>query len=229
MASATYQRKHDFCPAARQVHGVYLEDVKLEKYDAAFEAINDRDVFAIAKLSPTVTEDEIRKVRRKMDFRLPPFLLLLYVVTWLTHDQRSAARNKHGHFGMHDLPRSLVDWRTCVNTVIFMTQNLSTYTIATFTLLIVKTFGYDTVKVRLMVAPPFCVAFVCVYLVAHISDRVRIRARIYAVHCAIACIGYLMLALIPVDHPAPRYGALFLIHPAIDSSCYSCWGSVGTR
>jgi hypothetical protein len=68
----------------------------------------------------------------------------------------------HGHFGWWDLIRSLMDWRMMVNIIIYMSQNISTYTIATFTPIIVNSFGYSTVKSQLMVAPPFCVAFVMV-------------------------------------------------------------------
>lgn len=41
-------------------------------------------------LDPPVTPEEERRVRRKIDMRLPPFLLILYVFTWL---DRSALGN----------------------------------------------------------------------------------------------------------------------------------------
>jgi hypothetical protein len=34
-------------------------------------------------LDPPVTPEEERRVRRKIDLRLPPFLLVLYMFTWL--------------------------------------------------------------------------------------------------------------------------------------------------
>ena len=34
-------------------------------------------------LSPPVTPEEEKRVRRKIDLRLPPFLLVLYMFTWL--------------------------------------------------------------------------------------------------------------------------------------------------
>lgn len=34
-------------------------------------------------LDPPVTPDEEQRVRRKIDMRLPPFLLVLYMFTWL--------------------------------------------------------------------------------------------------------------------------------------------------
>jgi hypothetical protein len=89
---------------------------------------------------------------------------------WLNAREREVAEwrmlrdgNKtHGHFGWWDLGRSLLDWRMMVNIIIYMSQNISTYTISTFTPIIVNSFGYSTVKSQLMVAPPFCVAFVMV-------------------------------------------------------------------
>lgn len=68
----------------------------------------------------------------------------------------------HGHFGWTDLVKSLMDWRMCVNIVIFMSQNLTSYTLATFTPIIVNAFGYDNVKAQLMVAPPYCVGILMV-------------------------------------------------------------------
>lgn len=34
-------------------------------------------------LDPPPTEEEIKRVARKIDFRLPPYLFILYVFTWL--------------------------------------------------------------------------------------------------------------------------------------------------
>ncbi|ODV92479.1 hypothetical protein CANCADRAFT_22840 [Tortispora caseinolytica NRRL Y-17796] len=122
--------------------------------------------------------------------------------------------------------RSMADWRMCVNIVIFMTQNFSTYTLSTFTPLIVRSFGYSQVRSQLMVAPPFCVAFVMVFVVAPISDRLNRRASIYVVNSVVACAGYLMLALIPVENQSARYGALFLVIPAILSGVVLTLGNI---
>lgn len=89
---------------------------------------------------------------------------------WLNKREREVAEwrmlrdgnRTHGHFGWSDLIRSLMDWRMAVNIVIFMTQNLTSYTLATFTPIIVNAFGYNNVKAQLMVAPPYCVAIVMV-------------------------------------------------------------------
>ena len=34
-------------------------------------------------LEPPVTDEEVKRVARKIDMRLPPFLFILYVFTWL--------------------------------------------------------------------------------------------------------------------------------------------------
>jgi hypothetical protein len=40
-------------------------------------------VHRLNNLDPPVTPEEERRVRRKIDLRLPPFLLVLYIFTWL--------------------------------------------------------------------------------------------------------------------------------------------------
>ncbi|ODV92480.1 hypothetical protein CANCADRAFT_22840 [Tortispora caseinolytica NRRL Y-17796] len=131
-----------------------------------------------------------------------------------------------GHPKWKEFLRSLADWRLCLNIAIFMTQNFSTYTLSTFTPLIVRSFGYSQVRSQLMVAPPFCVAFVMVFVVAPISDRLNRRASIYVINSAVACAGYLMLALIPVENQSARYGALFLVIPAILSGVVLALGNI---
>jgi hypothetical protein len=89
---------------------------------------------------------------------------------WLTQREREVAEwrmlrdgNKtHGHFSWRELARSLMDFRMVVNVLVYMCQVISTYTLSTFTPIIVNSFGYSTVKSQLMVAPPFVVAFVMV-------------------------------------------------------------------
>lgn len=43
----------------------------------------DELVDRMNNLDPPVSEEEIKKVARKIDMRLPPFLFILYVFTWL--------------------------------------------------------------------------------------------------------------------------------------------------
>lgn len=45
--------------------------------------IEDDIVARMNNLDPPVTPEEVKKVRRKIDMRLPPFLLVLYMFTWL--------------------------------------------------------------------------------------------------------------------------------------------------
>lgn len=48
----------------------------------ALEA-HDPNVILFRQLDPPVSPDEERRVRRKIDFRLPPLLCLVYFCTWL--------------------------------------------------------------------------------------------------------------------------------------------------
>ncbi|KAJ0365801.1 hypothetical protein COL26b_011933 [Colletotrichum chrysophilum] len=226
--------------------------------------IDEDDIVArMNNLDPPVTPDEVKAVRRKIDMRLPPFLLVLYMFTWLdrgalgnaalmgiredlgfspkqfslaewgrrisiylsatplagafggwvaygvanisnpivkhwqalflieglltiligllcvwvlpdrphntkwlTPRERDVAtwrmmqdgNRTHGKINWKTTLNQLRDWRLWMNIFIYMGQVLQTYTIATFTPIIVATFGYDNVKAQLMVAPPYCVA-----------------------------------------------------------------------
>ncbi|KAK1445921.1 major facilitator superfamily transporter [Colletotrichum melonis] len=52
--------------------------------EAPLEVHADEDIVArMNNLDPPVTPEEERRVRRKIDMRLPPFLLILYMFTWL--------------------------------------------------------------------------------------------------------------------------------------------------
>jgi hypothetical protein len=141
---------------------------------------------------------------------------------WLTPREREVAEwrmlndgnRTHGHFNIRDLLKSLLDWRMLANIGCYMCQVISTYTIATFTPIIVNSAGYDTVKAQLMVAPPYAVAFVCVFIVAQASDRLMYRARLFAGMQVIAAVGYLMLCICDSSQNSVRYGSLFLIIPA---------------
>ena len=61
-----------------------------------------------------------------------------------------------------------------------------------------------------MVAPPFCVAFVMVFVVGFLSDRLRSCSGLLVINSIIACVGDLMLVLLPSEYNHARYGALFL-------------------
>ncbi len=91
-----------------------------------------------------------------------------------------------------------------------MSQVISTYTIATFTPIIVKTMGFTNVKAQLMTAPPYVVAFVMVFVVGYLSDRFRSCSGIMVINSVVAAIGNLMLVLVPAHHNNVRYGATFL-------------------
>lgn len=141
-----------------------------------------------------------------------------YNTKWLTPRERDVAEYRmmrdgnrtRGKVYWRVVFRQLQDWRLWVNIFIYMGQVLSTYTISTFTPIIVATMGYDNVKAQLMVAPPFAVAFVMVFVVGYISDRLKSCSGLLVVNSIVACIGDLMLVLLPPEYNHARYGALFL-------------------
>ena len=62
--------------------GIHVE--KVPEYESLVERLNNLD--------PPVTLEEEKRVRRKIDLRLPPFLLVLYMFTWL---DRGALGERH--------------------------------------------------------------------------------------------------------------------------------------
>ncbi|KAK1471685.1 major facilitator superfamily transporter [Colletotrichum abscissum] len=208
--------------------------------EAPLEVHADEDIVArMNNLDPPVTPEEERRVRRKIDMRLPPFLLILYMFTWLDRGALgnaalmgmkedlgftsrdfslavsmffvgTAISDLFTNIGMRYirpsvyLATAMIIWgifatlqavaggpsgmfairfflgifeaafisgAPYLTTVLYPRAVLQTYTIATFTPIIVATFGYDNVKAQLMTAPPYCVAFVMVFVVGWASDR----------------------------------------------------------
>ncbi len=45
--------------------------------------VSDELVEYMNNLEPPPTPEEVKRVARKIDWRLPPFLFILYVFTWL--------------------------------------------------------------------------------------------------------------------------------------------------
>ncbi|KIX02468.1 uncharacterized protein Z518_08409 [Rhinocladiella mackenziei CBS 650.93] len=153
---------------------------------------------------------------------------------WLTPRERDVAdwrmmrdgNRTHGKIQWIVVLQQLKDWRLWFNIAIYMSQVISTYTIATFTPIIVNTFGFNKVKAQLMVAPPYCVAFVMVFVVGHLSDHLKSCSGILVVNAIIAAAGDLMLVLVPAEYNNVRYGATFLIITGILSSVTLTLGNI---
>lgn len=153
---------------------------------------------------------------------------------WLNQRERDVAtwrmlkdgNRTHGKVNWKTTMRQLMDWRMWLNIAIYMTQVLSTYTIATFTPIIVATFGYDNVKAQLMTAPPYCVAFVMVFAVGWVSDRLRSCSGVMVVTSTVAAVGDLMLGVLPPTASGARYAACFLVLSGILSGVLLSLGNI---
>ncbi|KXH25408.1 major facilitator superfamily transporter [Colletotrichum nymphaeae SA-01] len=154
---------------------------------------------------------------------------------WLTPRERDVAtwrmmrdgNRTHGKVHWRTTAAQLTgDWRLWLNIAIYMGQVLQTYTIATFTPIIVATFGYDNVKAQLMTAPPYCVAFVMVFVVGWASDRVKSCSGLLVGCSVVAAIGDLLLAVLPHTAASARYGATFLILSGILSGVTLSVGNI---
>ncbi|KAF6802646.1 MFS transporter [Colletotrichum sojae] len=153
---------------------------------------------------------------------------------WLTPRERDVAtwrmmndgNRTHGKIHWKTTLNQLRDWRLWVNIAIYMGQVLQTYTIATFTPIIVATFGYDNVKAQLMTAPPYCVAFVMVFVVGYASDRLKSCSGLLVICSILAATGDLLLAVLPPSAAHARYGATFLILSGILSGVTLSVGNI---
>ncbi|GKT42573.1 major facilitator-type transporter hxnP [Colletotrichum spaethianum] len=153
---------------------------------------------------------------------------------WLTPRERDVAtwrmmndgNRTHGRVNWRHTANQLRDWRLALNIAIYMGQVLQTYTIATFTPIIVATFGYDNIKAQLMTAPPYCVAFVMVFVVGYASDRLKSCSGLLVACSAVAATGDLLLAVLPHTAARARYGATFLITSGILSGVTLSVGNI---
>ncbi|KAL0937416.1 MFS transporter [Colletotrichum truncatum] len=153
---------------------------------------------------------------------------------WLTPRERDVAtwrmmndgNRTHGKINWKTTINQLYDWRLWMNIAIYMGQVLQTYTIATFTPIIVATFGYDNVKAQLMTAPPYCVAFVMVFVVGYASDRLKSCSGLLVICSMVAATGDLLLAVLPHTAANARYGATFLILSGILSGVTLSVGNI---
>lgn len=71
--------------------------------------------------------------------------------------------------------------------------------------------GYDNVQAQLMVAPPFCVALVMVFVVGYLSDHFRSCSGLLVIMSVIAGTGDLILVLLPIENGGGRYAGFFLV------------------
>jgi sugar phosphate permease len=153
---------------------------------------------------------------------------------WLTPRERDVATYRmmrdgnrtHGKIHWKVVLKQLQDWRLAFNIAIYMGQVLSTYTIATFTPIIVRTMGYDNVQAQLMTAPPYCVAFVMVFVMGYTSDKLKSCSGLLVLNSIVAAIGFLMLAVLPHTSEKARYGALFLVLTGILSGVTMSVGNI---
>ncbi|KAK3716311.1 hypothetical protein LTR37_006461 [Vermiconidia calcicola] len=142
---------------------------------------------------------------------------------WLTPRERDVAEwrmmqdgnRTRGAIVWNVLYKHLLDWRMWVNISIYICQVLSTYTISTFTPVIVATMGYDNVQAQLMTAPPFCVALVMCFVIGWLSDRIRSCSGLLAPLTCIAILGDLILVLLPIENGRGRYAGVFLVQLGI--------------
>lgn len=86
--------------------------------------------------------------------------------------------------------------------------------------------GYDNVRAQMMTAPPYCVAFVMVFVVGYISDRLRSCSGLLVINSVVAAVGLLMLVVVATERTNVRYGATFLVLTGILSGVTLSVGNI---
>jgi MFS family permease len=103
-------------------------------------------------------------------------------------------------------------WISCFSQ--FM-GDICSFGLSTFLPLIIKGFGYGTVKTQLLTIPVFLVAAVIFVLVSWISDQFGKRVAFMLPSVLVTAIGYAIQLGVPVKNRGVLYFSTFLIAPGI--------------
>jgi hypothetical protein len=118
-------------------------------------------------------------------------------------------------FEWAEVRKALVDpklWISCWNQ--FM-GDICSFGLSTFLPLIIKAFGYGTVKTQLLTIPVFLSAAVIFLFVSWLSDHYQKRVAFMLPALLITGIGYAIQLGVPIQTKAVLYFSTFLIAPGI--------------
>lgn len=124
--------------------------------------------------------------------------------------QASAQYADTDPFDIKEVWKTLRDpksWLTSLNQI---AVNICSFGFSTFLPTIIKTFGYDSVKTQLLTVPVYIWASVFYLVIAHLSDRVCLRAVFMVPLCLITAVGYAMMLGINVHARGPLYFATYV-------------------
>ncbi|GAB1214633.1 hypothetical protein ATERTT37_003797 [Aspergillus terreus] len=123
---------------------------------------------------------------------------------------QSAARYADAEeFDIQEVYKTLRDpksWLTSLNQICV---NICSFGFSTFLPTIIRAFGYGSVTTQLLTVPVYLWASAFYLVVAHFSDRVRMRAAFMVPLCLVTAVGYALLLGVDVDARGPLYFATF--------------------
>lgn len=108
------------------------------------------------------------------------------------------------------------------NTLLYFCMNVASIPIPIFLPTILAGIGFTDITAQGMSAPPYLVAVIAILFTCYISDKYLQRAYAIATCCAIAIIGYIILAVCKSE--GVRYFGLFLAVPGV----YACHAIIMT-
>ncbi|KAL5355877.1 major facilitator superfamily domain-containing protein [Aspergillus floccosus] len=124
---------------------------------------------------------------------------------------QSAARYADAEeFDIQEVYKTLRDpksWLTSLNQICV---NICSFGFSTFLPTIIKAFGYGSVTTQLLTVPVYIWASAFYLVIAHFSDRVRMRAAFMVPLCLVTAVGYALLLGVAVDARGPLYFATFV-------------------
>lgn len=124
---------------------------------------------------------------------------------------QSAARYADAEeFDIQEVYKTLRDpksWLTSLNQICV---NICSFGFSTFLPTIIRAFGYGSVTTQLLTVPVYLWASAFYLVVAHFSDRVRMRAAFMVPLCLVTAVGYALLLGVDVDARGPLYFATFV-------------------
>jgi MFS family permease len=127
----------------------------------------------------------------------------------------NARYNGAPEFEWKEVKKALVDpklWISCWSQ--FM-ADICSFGLSTFLPLIIKGFGYGTVKTQLLTIPVFLSAAIIFVLVSWLSDRYGKRLAFMLPSVLITAIGYALQLGVPIKTKGVLYFSTFLIAPGI--------------
>ncbi|KAG0145001.1 hypothetical protein CROQUDRAFT_723661 [Cronartium quercuum f. sp. fusiforme G11] len=116
----------------------------------------------------------------------------------------------HSSINWSGVRRSLTDWKTYVVALLYSCMNLTLGSVSGFLPTIISSMGYGNASAQLHTVPPYAVAFVFMFIMATMSDKLGNRGIFIATVFTISSVGWIILLVNESNHTL-RYFATFCV------------------